>query len=284
MDTRQTYKTTVVNIDNPSNYRVGLTRVVDIIKAIEVLKAEICTMNIKEEFMEKRLFELERAKRMLLIGIALIVIIVLTFLCASQANATPNPAFYSPIEVIHLKGPYAVNEAQAMEIVQLANQMLSTAFPGGLGAFYTLNDKYRRLHTIGTSLQKATKYSAYFRKTKPYNKNTRHYIMAPPMIDNGLIGYIGGWSKTCQYFRKPRYSYGNAIWKNRYTGDSRKIHSAIIMAHEIGHQMGMHHDGSGCTIMNPAAASCSGGKLLTFSEKSKRQARNCYGRQIVNSK
>lgn len=220
---------------------------------------------------EEKTKELERKFLKYEIGIMLIILGLICIICfVASAKA-------EPITIVKVIGPNAVSESQALIIAKYAKRMLKRAQISGSVSVESMVDAYPELNTIDDSLLKHQLYKVQLSQSVQFGSLGRYYVMMPPMIGgSGYAGYIGGFSQICQPLNKPRYSTGNAIWKHLSTGEGRIKKSAIIMAHEIGHMMGAHHDDSDVNIMHPATNSVwNGGPLPKWNVKAKLEILNC---------
>lgn len=200
------------------------------------------------------------------------------FLAAGVLLPTTSHAKPHDLNLVLITGPYAINDEDVNQVVQLSAAKLSEA---GIGfkriRRLRLADKCEALNHLST---KASYFSCQRKALQKYkfskNKGYLHFIV-PPMIE-GTFGYLAGISEgRCVAKTSRSYSISNAIAIRKPSGLPGLPLSGLVMTHEIGHSTGAGHDAAGSlTVMDPnAGAWFNVFGDLPWSQSTKNQIKRC---------
>jgi len=174
------------------------------------------------------------------------------------------------IDVIQVAGSFAV---QRQDVIAMF------AFTQARFAAVGIDIRLRRVasaHAQGpvVTLKNWMRQAWYWQmKLWKQNKNLIYYVVLPPFVDNGSR-YIAGLADWfCRIRTPPAIAVGNAQMFNQ-NGDARFWQSAVVMAHELGHEFGARHEDS-VSIMNPGASGLPSPETLVFSPVSSHQMNRC---------
>lgn len=187
-----------------------------------------------------------------------------------------------PINIIQVLGPDAVSKPVAQEIVQAASNKLESQlglrYRLDIKSWRTIRDPYPKLVGLDRRDDKLSNLEAWAIKRRLHSRGRFSLFILPPLRVNGL-GYVAGVAYRCDLYT--RVLNVNAVERNAYGAD-RKQHSAIAIAHELGHSLGARHDDASSQIMHPNALSWATEPYLGFAAKARKQIRACKALQRRN--
>lgn len=194
--------------------------------------------------------------------------------CIILLSTTQAFARVPSIDIIQVRGAYAVTRQEAQAMAGYAVAKFAQA---------GIQVKFRRISTTPTPPRLPAVTLANWRTQASYwqykllTKGARrvYYVMLPPFIDGGKRWIAGEADFICAIRNRTAVAVGNAQATNQ-DGADRLWQSALVMTHELGHELGAYHDTS-YSIMNQAATSLDVNKLQ-FSQTSVNQMRRCIGR------
>jgi hypothetical protein len=179
------------------------------------------------------------------------------------------------INIIHARGPYALSEKRAQELIaQVINiyqdQLGIDLF---LVNFKTIKNPYSKLKLLSQRQHILSAWKRYFNRK---SKSEINLAILPPLQDFNAIWLAGIANQICAINRITPVAYSNAEEFN-FENQPRFLHSIFGATHEIGHLLGAQHDSSlPKSIMHPDPLSTIDETgPLKFSNKSKKEIFNC---------
>jgi hypothetical protein len=181
--------------------------------------------------------------RKLIAYLAIAAILAVTICRAVQAEPGRD------LTIVNIPGIYGYSSAQTVEQAHKAIQLVrQTGVRLRLVAFMDYRaDEYVAAQNLNTSGWIFYQLIKLARRNSWQRQGMVHFIL-PPMLDQGKR-WIGGYSAGVCTNRNNRVSVSNATVVNA-AGYSRVNYSAVVMAHELGHQIGASHNNQGINIMN----------------------------------
>lgn len=183
-----------------------------------------------------------------------------------------------PLAVIHAQGDFAMNTAQIYEMIDyVQSKYAELGISFRIKRIRVTEDLFPQQGVSPFGYNGAIfAWENWARRKRIGRRHWLIYVVAPPVPDVGRLWFGGVALASCRKAR-PRLAYGNAGPVN-ISGLDRRLVSAVIMQHELGHLLGANHtEELPPTVMHPAPLGpvAFGGYIPPWAEISKQEIYQC---------
>lgn len=210
------------------------------------------------------------------------IIALLLVGCGGAASESPSTV---KVHLTLVTGTGSITEAQALTVFDNCQQRFESQLLRSLELVGLESMPALPAHQYNPTDQRHMFF--YYRHFDRENERSRHgvinYYILPPYIDAEGNRTFGGVAEgTCLWPNKGMVAVGNAAeWSSHTPPRDRLNSAAIIMCHEIGHLVGMHHVSGTreiASIMHPAAGAYADDfPGMAYNNRSIVEANSCIG-------